>query len=448
MNDKYITVGQLTRYIKFKIDKDEHLNQVFLRGEISNFKAHTRGHLYFTIKDEESRINAVMFANCAIKLPFTPVDGMKVLIVGKVSVYEATGGYQIYVNEMIEDGVGNLYIKYEKLKKKLEEEGLFSQEHKKSLPKFPNKIGIITAPTGAAIRDILSTIERRWPLTETILFPSLVQGESAAPEIVKQLKKADTYNLDLIIVGRGGGSIEDMWCFNDEEVARTIFNMNTPIISAVGHEIDFTIADFVADLRAPTPTGAAEMAVPNRNDIIKLLNQINIRINQNINNVLLYNREKLNTLINSYVLKNPMNIYRQKEEKFDNIYERLQLSISSIVLQNKEKLNYLKNSYILTNPDKIYIEKKTKYNTIIDNLKNNINKIVDNKKNIYLNKINKLEALNPLLTIKRGYNVTRKNNIIISNINDLNKDDNINIEFGNGNLDAKVLNINLINKGE
>ena len=350
MEDKYITVSQLNRYLKFKFDQDPNLNQVFLKGEISNFKAHTRGHLYFTIKDEASRINAVMFYSQASKINFTPEDGMKVMVTGRISVYEATGGYQIYVDDMIQDGVGNLYIEYEKLKKKLASEGLFDASKKKKIPKFPETIGIITAPTGAAIKDILSTIKRRWPITKTILFPSLVQGASAAPEIVKQIKKAQEYDLDVLIVGRGGGSIEDLWCFNDEEVARAIYECKIPVISAVGHEIDFTIADYVADLRAPTPTGAAEMAVANQTDFYNYMKQINLRLNKSMQNYIKNNRERLDTLINSYILKNPISVYQVKEQKFDTLYERLHLVMKNLIqnekisLQNaEEKVNSILN---------------------------------------------------------------------------------------------------------
>ena len=219
MNDKYITVSQLTRYIKYKIDNDVNLNEVFLKGEISNFKAHSRGHFYFTLKDEGSRINAVMFATSTKKIKFIPTDGMKVLVTGKISVFEANGGYQIYVSDMLEDGVGNLYIAFEQLKKKLEMEGLFDPKFKKPIPKIPKRVGVVTAPTGAAIKDIISTIKRRWPLTEILLFPSLVQGEMAAADIVKQIKLSENYDLDTLIVGRGGGSIEDLWPFNEEIVA-------------------------------------------------------------------------------------------------------------------------------------------------------------------------------------------------------------------------------------
>ena len=277
-NEKYIKISELNEYIKVMFDENTFFHRIYLKGEISNFKNHTRGHLYFTLKDEEARISAVMFFNNARLLNFTPEDGMNVLVRGRISSYPAQGTYQIYVETMEKDGLGNLFVEYEKLKKKLELEGLFSIEHKKKIPKYPKKIGVITAPTGAAIRDILSTIKRRYPIAEVILFPSLVQGASAAPEIVSQIKKANTYDLDVLICGRGGGSIEDLWAFNEESVARAIFASTIPIISAVGHEVDFTIADFVADLRAPTPTGAAEMAVPTTLDLINLIAEKKLRL--------------------------------------------------------------------------------------------------------------------------------------------------------------------------
>ena len=282
MNEKYLTVGAINRYIKYKLDNDEALQTVFVKGEISNFKAHSSGHLYFSIKDESGKINAIMFSSSAKKLNFIPADGVKVLIIGRISVYEATGGYQIYVSDMQEDGMGNLYIAFEKLKKQLQSEGLFDETHKKKIPKYPSKIGVITANTGAAIKDILSTIKRRYKIAEVILFPSLVQGENAASDIVRNIKLASNYDLDVLIVGRGGGSIEDLWPFNEEIVARAIYECPIPIISAVGHEVDYTIADFVADLRAPTPTGAAEMAVPNMSDLVSHITQMKIRLNENI----------------------------------------------------------------------------------------------------------------------------------------------------------------------
>ena len=416
MNNNYITVTQLTRYIKYKIDNDQNLMKIYLKGEISNFKAHTRGHFYFTIKDENTRINAIMFASSAAKVKVMPQDGMKVLVSGRISVYESTGSYQIYVDTLEEDGVGNLYVAFEELKKKLEKEGLFAEAHKKKIPRIPRKIGIITAPTGAAIKDILSTLKRRWPLAETILFPSLVQGKEAAVDIVRNIELAKNYDLDVLIVGRGGGSIEDLWCFNEEIVARAIYDLDIPVISAVGHEIDFTISDFVADLRAPTPTGAAEMAVPNINDIVSLLNQLEIRLINSVNNTLKLRKEKLEKIKESFILKNPISMYEVKEEKFDNIYERLIASYKNIINVNKQNLILLENK-----------------------LSNNVTRTLDNNKHKYLNIINKLEALNPLLTIKRGYTVTRLNGNVISSAKKIKKDDIIELEFQDGKQNANVI---------
>lgn len=417
MNDKYITVSQLTRYIKYKIDNDINLNEVFLKGEISNFKAHSRGHFYFTLKDEGSRINAIMFASSTKKIKFMPTDGMKVLVTGKISVFEANGGYQIYVSDMLEDGVGNLYVAFEQLKKKLELEGLFDPSRKKAIPKIPKRVGVVTAPTGAAIKDIISTIKRRWPLTEIILFPALVQGEMAADDIVKQIKLSDSYNLDTLIVGRGGGSIEDLWPFNEEIVARAIYDCKTPVISAVGHEIDFTIADFVADLRAPTPTGAAEMAVPQYSDIINYLGQLNIRANSAINNKIKNYRQKLNSIQNRNIFKNPMVIYQAKEMVFDALFERLKFSIKNIFNDREKRLLTVKNSYVLKSPYQL----------------------LDKKANKYLQIVSKLETLSPIKTLQRGYTFTKKDGKVVTSSKNVKKDDILDIEFTDGMVKTKVI---------
>ena len=417
MNNNYITVGALTRYIKYKIDNDVNLQEVYIKGEISNFKKHSRGHFYFTIKDEESRINAIMFASSTKNVVFEPIDGTKVLVKGRISVFEQTGNYQIYVSEMIEDGVGNLYALYEKLKNDLKKEGLFDESHKKTIPKIPSRVGVVTAPTGAAIRDIISTINRRFPLCEVILFPSLVQGNGAKEDIVKNIKIADTYNLDTLIVGRGGGSIEDLWAFNEEIVARAIYECNTPVISAVGHEVDFTIADFVADVRAATPTGAAELAVPSKEELKKILNQLQIRSTKNISNIINYNRTILDKIKTSYILKNPMSIYEIKEQKLSNTIEKLNSYIINYMDNKKIKLDSIKSSYILNNPNKIYENKQNKYNHLIE----------------------KLEVLNPLNTLKRGYSVTRFNNKVLTSIDSLEIGNEISITLNKGIIDAKVI---------
>lgn len=420
MNDssKYLTVTALTRYIKYKIDSDEHLRQVFLRGEISNFKSHTTGHLYFSLKDETSKINAIMFNTNAKKIEFKPADGMKVLIVGRISVYEATGNYQIYVDEMIQDGIGNLYLEFEKLKKKLAEEGLFDKSKKKSIPLFPEKIGIVTAPTGAAIKDILSTIKRRYPVCKTYLFPSLVQGEFAKDDIVKKIKLAQTYDLDVLIVGRGGGSIEDLWPFNEEVVARAIFDCKIPVISAVGHEVDFTIADFVADLRAPTPTGAAELAVPNIFDVIKQINNLKIRLNENINTKINYQKLKLDSIKSSFVIKNPMLMYENKKQKIDQLFENLNKNIFINVSKKRMELDNIKNHYILKNPIVLY----------------------EKKKDYLSNLIQKLELVNPLNILKKGYTLTYVEDKLIKNIKDVKIDDTIKIRLSDGFIISKVIN--------
>lgn len=417
MHDKYITVTQLTKYIKYKIDNDPHLNEVFLKGEISNFKAHSRGHFYFTLKDEEARINAIMFSSSTKNIKFTPQDGMKVLVTGKISVFEANGGYQIYVNDMLEDGVGNLYIAYEQLKKKLEQEGLFDQRYKKPIPKIPRRVGVVTASTGAAIKDIISTIKRRWPLVEILLFPSLVQGENAAPDIVKQIKRSEDYDIDTLIVGRGGGSIEDLWPFNEEIVARAIFECKIPVISAVGHEIDFTIADFVADLRAPTPTAAAELAVPAIPDIKNYINQLQIRLTKTMQNKIDYNKKHLNEITSRYIFTNPISIYQTKEMLFDSLIDRLKYATTSLVSKKEKKYIELKNSYIFKTPFQL----------------------IDKKANKYLQLVSKLETLSPLETIKRGYTMTKKDDKVITSKKDLKKKDKIEITFQDGNIEAEVL---------
>ena len=417
MQDKYITVTQLTRYIKYKIDNDIHLQEVFLKGEISNFKAHSRGHFYFTLKDENSRINAIMFASSTKGLKFTPEDGMKVMVTGKISVFESTGAYQIYVNEMIEDGVGNLYIAFEQLKKKLDSEGLFDPSIKKRIPKIPSVIGVVTAPTGAAIKDIISTIKRRWPLCEVLLFPSLVQGEDAAEDIVKQIKRAEEYNIDTLIVGRGGGSIEDLWPFNEEIVARAIYDCPIPVISAVGHEIDFTISDFVADLRAPTPTGAAEMAVPQISDVDNYLNQLKIRLNKTITNKVSKNRQLLESIRSKYIFSNPLSIYQTKEMLFDSLLDRLTFGLKNIVSVKEKELLKIKSSYILQDPYKL----------------------LDKKSNKLLNIISKLEPLSPLKTIERGFSIVKKDNKVITSVKDLKKKDNLELELKDGSINVEVL---------
>lgn len=396
MNDKYITVSQINKYIKYKFDQDINLKTVYLRGEISNFKNHASGHFYFTLKDENSRILAVMFRTSASKVDFKPMDGVNVLVIGRISCYEANGAYQIYVEEMIQDGIGNLYLEFEKLKKKLGDLGYFSDSLKKPIPRFPKRIGVITADTGAAIRDIITTINRRYKLADIILFPCLVQGEYAKDDIVKNIRLADTYNLDTIILGRGGGSIEDLWAFNEEEVAQAIYEANTPIISAVGHEIDFTISDFVADLRAATPTAAAELAVPNTIELVNSINQYKLRLNRGIMNKLEFEKNRLNALLNSYVLKNPKALYEIKMQKLDNLIDKLEI---------------------------------------------NVKRIFESKSIRYVSLLDKMEVLNPIRTLKRGYTITKLDNKLITDLKKVKKDSILETEFDEGKITSKVIDV-------
>ena len=416
MDKEYLKISELNNYIKSVLDKDTFLNKVYLKGEISNFKNHTRGHLYFTLKDDTSRISAVMFQSSAVKLTFNPEDGMNVLVSGRISAYPAQGSYQVYVDTMEPDGLGALYIEYEKLKKKLAAQGLFAPEHKVPIPRFPEKIGVITAPTGAAVRDIMSTIKRRYPMCEAILFPCLVQGKDAAPDIVRQIKRADAYGVDTIIVGRGGGSIEDLWAFNEEVVAQAIYDCVTPIISAVGHEIDWTIADFVADLRAPTPTGAAEMAVPTVLDIKTLIDNYKIRLNKNIKNMVNTKFIKLRSLRQSFILKNQMSMYEVKEQKLDTLIDTLNKDIKNIINDKDNKLNKIKLSVVLQNPENLIKDKKIKFDLLVNTLK----------------------LVNPLGILDKGYSLVEINDKIIKSSKDVNVNDILNIRLHEGSIKAEV----------
>ena len=360
-----------------------------------------------------------MFYSNTSNVNFMPEDGMKVLVKGKVSVFPSTGNYQIYVSEMTQDGIGNLYALYEELKKKLQAEGYFDESHKKKIPSIPSTIGIVTAQTGAAIKDILSTLNRRFPLCKTILFPSLVQGKEAAEDIANKIKIADSYNLDVLIVGRGGGSIEDLWAFNEKVVADAIYNASTPIISAVGHEVDFTIADFVADLRAATPTGAAELAVPDKEELKNLINQYSLRINKLINNNIEKNKDILERIKNSYIMQNPMTMYEIKEQVLSTFIDRLNTAMLSSINTNNLLLNSIKSSFIFTNPLKIYENKFNRFNNVVD----------------------KLNVLNPLNTLKRGYAVVKHDDKIITSINDAKINDEINVRVNDGEIKSKIIEV-------
>ncbi len=416
MVEDYITVSKVTDYIIELFRSDSNLKHVLIKGELSNVKLYPSGHLYFTLKDEESQIKGVMFG-AKYKLKSKPKSGTKVLIKGKIEVYKNYGNYQLYADEILKDGIGDLHRKFEELKEKLNKEGLFEQDHKKKIPKFPKRIGVVTAANGAAIRDIITTIKRRWPLCEVMLFPSLVQGERAGENIVRQIKRSENFNLDTLIVGRGGGSIEDLWAFNEEIVARAIYMCNTPVISAVGHEIDFTIADFVADLRAPTPTAAAELAVPQfkeiRNDVVQFNSRANLAINKTLNE----NMARLDNIVSKKLFTSPGEIYAPKEMQLDLTVNRLVHSSKSLIMKNQNRLDLAKSSSVFKNPGSI----------------------IKAKKENYLLQFSKLELLNPLNTLKRGYTLAKSEGKVISSSKDLKSGDELEVEFNDGNVNTKVI---------
>ncbi len=416
MNSEALSVTDVNTYLKTIMDNDPFLNYVYIKGEISNLKFHTRGHLYFSLKDENSKINAVMFNYKNMNIDFVPEDGMNVLVKGKISVFVNGGSYQITVTNMKQDGIGNLYILFEELKKKLKNEGLFDEEHKKKLPRIPKKIGVITASTGAAVRDIISTINRRFPLAEIILFPSLVQGTGAKENLVKMIETADKSDVDVIILGRGGGSIEDLWAFNEEIVARAVYNAKKPIVSAVGHEIDFTICDFVADLRAPTPTGAAELVVPSKLEIQKYLSDYNSRLLSVITSKISTYKTTLKKLENSYILNNPKSMYEVEEQKLDSILEKL----GSLMGHTLEK-------------SKLKLENLTK------NITPNILYKLDKNKSHLETLEQKLELLNPENILKKGYSLTIKDGKIITDASELKDGDTITTKLSIGTINSKVI---------
>ena len=407
-NEVSLTVTDINNYIKNIVDGDFFLSNVTLKGEISNLKFHTRGHLYFSLKDENSKINAVMFNYKNLGLNFIPKDGMNVIVKGKVSVFTTGGSYQITVS--------NLYILFEELKRRLEREGLFSPEHKKKLPRIPKKVGVITASTGAAVKDIISTINRRFPLTEIILFPTLVQGVGAKENIVKMINEANESDVDVIILGRGGGSIEDLWAFNEEIVARAIYNSNKPIVSAVGHEIDFTISDFVSDMRAPTPTGAAELVVPSKVEIQSYLNDYKGRIISVINKKIKSYTDTFSKLKNTYILKNPISMYEIDEQKLDNMLEKLGSIMTYKLEREKSELNNLSKM-------------------ISPNMLNRLDKEKIKLENIET----KLNLLNPENILKKGYSLTLVEGKIVKSINSVKKGSIIDTKFSDGIIKSEVL---------
>lgn len=439
-HDRYLTITMLTRYIKRQFDRDPFLQDVWVRGEISNFKHHTRGHMYFTLKDENARIQSVMFSSDNRRLNFLPEDGMKVLARGEVTVYEPYGQYQLYVKEMLPDGLGNLYLAFEALKKKLESEGLFSETAKKPIPKYPKKIGVVTSPTGAAVRDIFTTIKRRFPIAKITLFPVEVQGEFAAPSIAKAIKLANQLKKhDVLIVGRGGGSIEDLWPFNEEIVARAIYESEIPIISAVGHETDFTIADFVADVRASTPTAAAELAVPLLHEVMEKIYERRSRLIRAMANKLQFEKSRFERLQNAYAFRFPLQLIKQKNQDLDRLLERMKKAMTFIYSAKYEKWKTLDQQIMSKHPKRLLMQAKEKRELLTKRLIRETRQRFKEKQMEFQHQLSKLSALSPLNVMKRGYSLTLKDGKIIHSIASVKVDDVIQVQLKDGQLDCRVL---------
>lgn len=507
MNQEYLNVSQINAYISQKLKMDGKLKNIYVRGEISSYKSYPNGHDYFTIKDDNSQLKCVLYKNQKRFLTFEPKKGMKVIVKGSIDVYLKSGYYQLKANRITEDGIGAAHQAFERLKIKLKDEGLFEDKYKKEVPKFPKRIGVVTAKTGSVIRDIITTIKRRYPKCEILIFSTLVQGDHAAKQIASQIRFSENFDLDTLIVGRGGGSPEELMPFNEENVARAIFECKTPVISAVGHETDYSIADLVADLRAPTPTAAAELAVPEikelnyrisqlksrsekfiQNKLMEKKNRLNAvttkqimknpesiyeinqmhldhlisNLNSSSNAILTANRNRLKIVENSAIFKSPESIYDSKEMKLENLIRKISYSSKNIISENKNRLELIKRSKTLKNPEKIYADKqmivdeksgelKSGYMNLLSQKRDNLemikeSKILKNPEEIKNRKeeklsitVSKLNILNPVLTLQRGYSMAKKNNKVITSSKDVEKGDEIDIKFKDGIINTKVI---------
>ena len=437
MEKRYLTVSALNRYLKAKIDSDEQLQKILIKGEVSNFKHNSSGHLYFTLKDETSRINAVMFASKARKLPFELENGMKVLIQASVSVYDVAGTYQLYVDNIEQDGLGNLYLRYEQLKKALALEGLFDQEHKQEIPKFPSKIAVLSAYPSAALADIVRTIKLRFPVVRVIVFPIPVQGKGAYLHIINTLNYVDSLGFNTIIIARGGGSLEDLWNFNEEALARAIYNCKTPIISGVGHEIDYTICDFVADCRCATPTAAGIKATPDLVELKQNVNNINYTLNTLMKQKITLNKQMLNKLNSFYLFKNPNKLFEDKKVKIDYLSDRLKdiftynLNLQSNKAKNLiQTLNHQANLFTL--------EQKNHLNLINQTMEQLMKQKIKYEKEKLYYTLSKLNTLSPLKVLERGYAIVLKEDNVVLTVNELKTGDKIKIKMKDGSKNAII----------
>ncbi len=439
MSEEYVTVSALTKYIKYKFDKDPHLGRVYLTGEISNFRLRPT-HQYFSLKDENAIISATMFQSAFRKIQFRPEEGMKVLVIGKVSVFEKTGQYQINIEHMEPDGVGALFLAYEQLKKKLESEGLFSLP-KKPIPQFPKKIAILTSESGAVIQDIQTTVARRFPIVQLVLYPTVVQGVHAVNSILKNLDLVEQEDYDVVIIGRGGGSIEDLWAFNEEPVVRRVAELSIPVISSVGHETDTTLIDFVSDMRAATPTAAAEIATPVLMEIHQQLRNLQTRLEQALTRQLQIKRERMQALANASIFQNPERIYQVYQQRVDQLEMRLQQMMQQSVQQKRQQLLKNQHRLELVSPSRRVQTEKQALQYLAKRLEQAQIQLMKDKKQQFQRAIQQLDLLSPLKIMNRGYGILQQEEMIIKSVDQLEVEQELTIQLVDGTVRSKVTSV-------
>ncbi|MGT2716610.1 exodeoxyribonuclease VII large subunit [Streptococcus respiraculi] len=438
----YLSVSSLTKYLKLKFDRDPYLERVYLTGQVSNFRKRP-SHQYFSLKDEKAVIQATVWAGVYKSLGFELEEGMKVNVIGRIQIYEPSGSYSIIIEKAEPDGIGALAIQFEQLKKKLGDEGLFQDRFKQPLPQFAQKIGVVTSPSGAVIRDIITTVSRRFPGREVVLYPTKVQGDGAALEIAQNIRRAnEREDLDVLIIGRGGGSIEDLWAFNEEEVVRAIFESRIPIISSVGHETDTTLADFVADRRAATPTAAAELATPvTKLDVLAHLKQQENRMSKAVGNRLVYHRERLEKLTHSVIFRQPERLYDAYLQKLDQLQLRMKQSISGYRNEGQKRAQVLEQRLLAYSPLQkiaLYQEKVAQQKRL---LRNNTTVIYDHKVAEVKRLANSLLLLDTSRIVARGYAIVEQNGQVIDSIHKVQTEENVTIQLRDGHLEVEVKDV-------
>ncbi|MCR8995100.1 exodeoxyribonuclease VII large subunit [Brevibacillus laterosporus] len=436
-----MSVAELNRYVKRMMEGDLRLADVWVRGEISNFTHHHSGHMYFTLKDKDSRLKIVMFASYNRFLTFIPKNGTKAIVRGSISVFERDGAYQLYARELQPDGIGALFLAFEQLKEKLQQEGLFASERKRALPLFPKTIGVVTSPTGAAIRDIITTIKRRYPQAEIMLAPAIVQGVEAPASIIRAIRHINQYQVDVMIVGRGGGSIEELWAFNDEAVARAIVASQIPIISAVGHETDYTIADFVADIRAATPTAAAELAVPHYLEWLERIKQLDHRLARALQTQLQEKHTHLQRLQQSYGLKNPLRRLEERRQRIDEVTLRLSAMVKMKVVRKREQVSHVKKRLKQIRLERQVAEGRGQVNRMESQLTQYMKQKTERSRQAWLSLVQHLDALSPLRVMQRGFSLSYKDDTLIKSVEGIEVGDQLMIRYQDGKIMTTVTDI-------